>query len=148
MHILVGRFFQVFGAGAIAGFLQTILIWLVGQFGMFALLQLPLKFELNLVWFYQRITWGGLWGLVFLIPLLRSVPQWKRGLVFGILPALLSLFVFLPFKDGHGYMGLNLGVMMPIVVVGFGLIWGMIAGSLLDRTQPDPDDEPVFAKRD
>ena len=148
MHKFVGNLLQVFGAGAIGGLLQTLLIWVVGQLGLFALLQLPLKFELHPAWFYQRIAWGGLWGLLFLIPLLKSVPHWKRGLVFGIVPALASLFLFLPFKDGHGYLGLNLGVMMPVVVVAFGLIWGMIVGTLLDRTQPDPDDEPVFASRE
>lgn len=148
MHKFVGNLLQVFAAGAIGGFLQTLLIWVVGVLGLFTLFQLPLKFELNLAWFYQRITWGGLWGLLFLIPLLQSVPHWKRGLIFGIFPALASLLIFLPFKDGHGYLGLNLGVMMPVVVVAFGLIWGMIAGSLLDRTQPDPDDEPVFARRE
>ena len=148
MHKLFGNLLQVFGAGAIGGLLQTLLILVVSELGLFTLFQLPLKFEFNLVWFYQRITWGGLWGLLFLIPLLLSVPQWKRGLVLGIVPALASLFIFLPFKDGHGYLGLNLGVMMPVVVVAFGLIWGMITGSLLDRTQPDPDDGPAFATRE
>ena len=148
MHKLVGNLLQVIGAGAIGGFLQTLLIIVVSELGLFALLQLPVKFELNLILIYQRITWGGLWGLLFLIPLLQSVPHWKRGLVFGIVPALASLLIFLPFKDGHGYLGLNLGVMMPVVVVAFGLIWGILAGTLLDRTQPGPDDEPVFASRE
>lgn len=147
MHKFVGNLLQVFGAGAIGGLLQSLLIYVLGQFGLFALLRVSLDIPFNLVWFYQRITWGGLWGLLFLIPLLQSVPQWKRGLIFGMVPALVSLLIFLPFKDGHGYLGLNLGVMMPVVVVAFGLIWGMIAGSLLDRTQPNPDDEPVFARR-
>ena len=146
MHNFVANAYQAFAAGAIGGFLQTLAIWVTGKLGLFALFQLPLAFELNLVWFYQRITWGGLWGLLFLIPLLREVPHWKRGLVFGIVPALASLLIFLPFKDGHGYFGLNLGVMMPVVVVAFGLMWGIIAGALLDRARPDPDDEPMFQK--
>ena len=148
MHKIFGGIFQSFGAGAIGGLLQTLLIWMVSEFGLFALLQLPLRFELNLVWFYQRISWGGLWGLLFLIPLLRGAPQWKRGLLVGIFPALASLLIFLPFKDGHGYLGLNLGVMMPVVVVVFGLVWGMITGALLDRARPDPDEEPLFILRD
>ncbi len=141
MHTIIGNAYQAFAAGAIGGFLQTIVIWLTSKIGVFALLQLPLSFDFNLVWFYQRITWGGLWGLLFLIPLMRNTPQWQRGLLFGLVPALASLLFFLPFKDAQGFFGLNLGVMMPVVVVAFGLVWGAITGALLDRAQPGADEE-------
>ena len=143
MHTIIGSAYQAFAAGAIGGFLQTMVIWVAGKIGLFALLQLPLSFEFNLVWFYQRVTWGGLWGLLFLIPLMRNARQWQRGLLFGLVPALASLLVFLPFKDAQGFFGLNLGIMMPVVVVAFGLVWGAIAGALLDRAQPDVEGESL-----
>jgi hypothetical protein len=133
MQNRIAGVFQVFAAGAIAGLIQTFIIWLTGQIGLFVLLGIPVSFGFNIAWFYQRISWGGLWGLLFLIPLLSAAPQWKRGLVFGLFPALASLFFFLPFKDGQGFLGLALGAMMPIVVVLFNVLWGAIAGFLLDQ---------------
>ncbi len=126
-------------AGATAGMLQSGIILLAGQLGFFKLLGLPLSFEFNLVWFYQRITWGGLWGLLFLVPLLGRVPHWKRGVVVGFFPALATSLLFLPAKDLHGYFGLNLGPMMPVVVFLFGIVWGIIAGTLLDLVRNESE---------
>ena len=143
MHTIIGSAYQAFAAGAIGGFLQSMVILLTGKIGVFALLQIPLPIDFNLEWFYQRITWGGLWGLLFLIPLLRNAPHWQRGLLFGLVPALASLLWFLPFVNAQGFFGLNLGIMMPVVVVAFGLVWGAIAGALLDRAQPDVEGESL-----
>ncbi len=135
MQTKLAGVFLVFSAGAVAGFIQTLVIWICGQAGVFNLLQLPLDFPFQPAWFYQRVTWGGMWGLLFLIPLLRQARHFHRGLLFGLLPALATLVWFLPFKGEHGFFGLNLGIMMPVVVVVFGLIWGALAGALLDRAQ-------------
>lgn len=143
MHKYFGCVLQVVGAGGIGAFLQSLLIYVLGQFGLFSLLRLPLEFPFDLVWFYQRISWGGLWGLVFLLPFWRGAPHLKRGIILGILPALLTLLLFLPFKDGHGYLGLNLGFMMPVVVLFFNVVWGMITGWLCDLARPHRDEEPV-----
>jgi len=129
----VARAYQAFAAGAIAGFLQSFIIWGVGKIGLFVVLGIPVSFPFQLAWFYQRITWGGLWGFVFLVPMVLPWPQWKRGLLVGVAPALASLFFFLPFKDGQGMLGLELGPMFPIVVIVFDLLWGIIAGALLEQ---------------
>jgi hypothetical protein len=54
-------------------------------------------------------------------------------LIFAIGPALGSLLFFLPFQDDMGWFGLKMGVVWPVVVVIFALIWGFITGSWLDR---------------
>jgi hypothetical protein len=140
MHKHISSLYHALAAGALGGLLQSTIILIVSMLGFFKLLQLPLAFEFNLVWYYQRITWGAIWGLLFLIPVLRSLPHWKRGLIVGVFPALASLLIFLPFKDGLGYFGLKLGSMMPVAVILFAMIWGMIAGSLLDRVAPDGEE--------
>ena len=122
-------------AGAIAGLVTTILIWLVGRLGIFAIIGVPLAPDLSNIWIYQRMVWGGLWGFQFLIPVMRGMPHWKRGLVFGTIPALASLFFFLPFKDGQGMLGLEMGPLMPVVVIVFNLLWGYLAGRWLDFTE-------------
>lgn len=135
----VARAYQAFAAGAIAGFLQTFIIWVAGKVGLFVVLGIGVSFEFHLAWFYQRITWGGLWGFLFLVPMVVAWPQWKRGLLVGVVPAVASLFFFLPFKDGQGMLGLALGVMMPIVVILFDLLWGVIAGALLEQALQPPE---------
>lgn len=132
------RAYPCIAAGALGGLCQSLLIWLVGQLGFFIAVRLPLAPELTLPWLYRRIVWGGLWGLVFLLPVLRRKAHWKRGLLLGLLPAAATLFYFLPFKDGLGYLGLALGTAMPAVVILFGLIWGQLAGFWLDRVTTRP----------
>ena len=132
MRNTLSKIFHAMAAGATGGMLQSGIILLVGKLGFFNLLGLPLSFDFNLVWFYQRITWGGLWGLLFLVPLLGRVPHWQRGVAVGVFPALATSLLFLPFKDVHGWFGLNLGAMMPVVVFVFGILWGVISGALLD----------------
>ena len=46
-------------------------------------------------WIYQRLVWGGIWGFLFLLPVLRDRPV-LRGLVLGIAPAVARLTVFAP----------------------------------------------------
>ena len=126
--------YQAATAGALGGMAQGILIWLFGQLGLFILVRLPLAPPLTLPWIYQRMVWGGIWGVFFLLPVVRHWPHWKRGWLIGLFPAAGSLFYFLPFQDGHGWLGLYLGGAMPFVVIFFGWVWGLMTGIFLART--------------
>ncbi len=44
---------------------------------------------------YKQVTWGGIWGLPFVLPLLRPM-WWLRGLIVGALASLAALFIFMP----------------------------------------------------
>ncbi len=138
---LLTRAYLAFTAGAMAGTIQAVIIWLFGQIGLFILVRLPLAPVMNLPWLYKRTVWGGLWGLVFLLPLLPRTAHWKRGLLFGLVPALATMLYFSPYKGGLGFFGLSLGPAMPGVVVFFGIIWGLLAGFFLGRVNPPPDGE-------
>ncbi len=127
------RAYQAIAAGAIAGLIQWVIILIAANTGLLDLLGLDLEFPLEKFVFYQRFSWGGLWGLLFLLPLMPKSAQWLRGLALGVIPALASLFFFLPFSNDKGFLGLDLGLMMPVVVLFFGLVWGVIAGKLLSR---------------
>jgi len=128
MPTILHRAHHCFAAGALAGFVTTILIWIASQSGAFLILGVPLVFDLTPGWIYQRVVWGGLWGFVFLVPVFVSWPGWRRGLILGMGPAAATLLVFNPIKDGIGLFGLGLGAMMPIIVIVFSLLWGVIAG--------------------
>ena len=132
MPPLMQRAYMCMAAGAIAGLVTTVLIWAFSEAGLFARLSIPMAPDLHVSWIYQRSFWGGLWGPLFVLPLLTGSSQWRRGLLFGVAPALATLLLFNPLKDGIGMFGLKWGFAWPAIVVFFGLLWGVIAGWLLD----------------
>ena len=132
MPSLMQRAFSCIAAGAIAGLFTTILIWAFSEAGMFVRLGIPMAPDLHVSWIYQRSFWGGLWGPIFLLPLLTHASQWRRGLLLGIAPALVTLLLFNPIKDGIGILGLQYGLYWPLVVLFFSLLWGAVAGWWLD----------------
>ena len=129
-----GRFSKVFAAGAFAGFVQTVVLWILAQVGLFRLLSEPFDFPLNPSLLYQRMIFGGVWALLFLVPLLRTAPHGQRGLSIGLLRALLTLLLINPFVDQVGVLGLNFGWAWPLIVLFSNLLWGFLAGYWLDKT--------------
>lgn len=128
MPAILHRVHHCFAAGALAGFVTTILIWIASQSGAFVVLGIPLVFELTPARIYQRVVWGGMWGLLFLLPMFLSWPGWRRGLVLGLAPAAATLLLFNPLKDGIGLFGLGFGPIWPVVVILFSMVWGALAG--------------------
>ena len=131
--------YKAMAAGALGGMVQGVILWLFGQLGLFIVVRLPLVPPLDPPFLYQRMVWGGIWGLFFLLPIMGHWSHLRRGWLMGLLPAAGSLFYFLPIKDGHGVMGLNLGGAMPFVVIFFGWVWGWLAGWFLDHAHPPSD---------
>lgn len=108
---------KLFAAGAAGGLANALIIWLAGEIGLPA----P-KFAIPFL--YKQVAWGGLWGLVFLIPLFPGI-WWKKGLVMGLLPSLAVFLIFLPMA-GAGMFGLNIGVLVPVLVLFFNVVvWGL-----------------------
>jgi hypothetical protein len=77
-------------------------------------------------WLYPRVVWGGVWGVLFLIPLLKHSPL-KRGVLLSIGPTLMQLFIVFPHKAYNGYLGLELGSMTPVLTVIMNAVWGITA---------------------
>jgi len=77
-------------------------------------------------WLYGRIVWGGLWGILFLIPLLQQ-HHVIRGLVWSLGPTIIQLVIVFPAKANAGLLGLDLGVLTPLFVVFFNAVWGVTA---------------------
>ena len=62
-------------------------------------------------WLYPRIVWGGIWGLLFILPMLDS-KLLRKGSVLSLFPTAVQLFVIFPFKAGKGMAGLELGALL------------------------------------
>jgi len=114
-----------FAAGCLGGLANSLALWGFGVFGITGALGVSISPPLTPVWLYPRIVWGGIWGIVFVLPFMRS-KVWSRGIVLSILPTIVQLFFVFPYQAGKGVMGLKLGMLTPLLVVLLNAVWGMV----------------------
>jgi len=123
--VVMNKLLVVFSAGCLGGLANSLAVWWFGDNGIMALLNVSIAPSLSAAWLYPRIVWGGIWGLVFLVPLLNKRLILKASLL-SLLPSAVQLFVVFPLKAGKGMAGLDLGVYTPIFVVFFNWIWAVV----------------------
>jgi uncharacterized membrane protein len=77
----------VFSAGALGGLLNALLFWLFGMVGITALVGMhaPIKWDPQHI--YWGVTWGGIWGAMFLLPWLKGSVL-LRGLLFSMVSSI------------------------------------------------------------
>ena len=126
MKRLAKRLTAVFSAGCLGGLANSIAVWLFDVYGIAKALGVSFPPSLSAGWPYHRIVWGGIWGLLFLLPLFRNSVI-KRGIVLSLGPTIVQLFVLFPYKSHHGMMGMGLGALTPLIVFVFNAIWGITA---------------------
>jgi hypothetical protein len=91
------------------------------------MLGVSLSPALNPQWLYPRIVWGGLWGMAFVLPIMKS-RLISKGLVLSLLPTIFQLFYVFPKQSHHGMLGVGLGMLTPGFVVILNMVWGFVAG--------------------
>ena len=116
----------VFTAGCLGGLLNSLAVWLFGVIGITSALGVKIAPQLSAPWLYPRIVWGGIWGLLFLLPLMQKRIFYK-GLIFSLGPTIVQLFIIFPMKANKGAMGFDLGLLTPVLVLVFNAIWGLTA---------------------
>ncbi|MBD3245535.1 MAG: hypothetical protein GF333_00805 [Candidatus Omnitrophica bacterium] len=126
MGDVIRRVSITFTAGLVGGLANRLAIWIFGITGVTGALGVQFAPPLNVTFVYPGLIWGGIWGLIFLIPLMRE--RWViRGFVYSILPSLVMLLVIFPFRMDQGMWGVQLGALMPVMVFFFNAIWGIVA---------------------
>ncbi len=123
----------VFAAGVLGGLLNSLAVWIFGELGITAALGVKIAPKLTAAWLYPRLVWGGIWAMLFLLPMMQT-SIWSRGFIYSIGPTLVQLFVVFPMKAQKGAMGLDLGTLTPLFVVVFNAIWGWTAAIWLRWT--------------
>jgi hypothetical protein len=123
----------VFAAGVLGGLINSLAVWAFGEFGITAAAGVNIAPKLSAAWLYPRLVWGGIWGVLFLLPMMRT-SIWSRGFIYSLGPTLVQLFVVFPMKAQKGAMGLELGMLTPVFVVVFNAIWGWTAAIWLRWT--------------
>ena len=124
MKKLAKRLTVIFAAGCLGGLVTSLAVWLFGAYGVTKTLGVRITPDLSPTWLYPRLVWGGIWGLLFLLPVFRSSVL-KRGLLLSLGPTIIQLFVVFPYKADQGMMGMGLGALTPLLVFVFNAIWGI-----------------------
>ncbi len=130
------RLSELFTAGALGGLVNGVAVWLFGAIGITTALGVKIAPQISPPFLYPRMVWGGIWGLVFLLPFLKN-SLYLKGLILSLGPTLVQLFVVFPFKAQKGAMGLDLGALTPLFVIFFNAVWGIAAAYWLKLTGED-----------
>jgi hypothetical protein len=128
------RLSLLYAAGSFGGLANALAVWALGYFKIAAAAGVKIAPALTPEMIYPRLVWGGLWGLVFLLPFFRNSPL-LRGIVFGLAPALVALLVVFPAKPPNVLLGLNLGNLTPLFVVIYNIVWGVAASYWLHHVE-------------
>ena len=104
---------QTFAAGVLGGLVNSVFLWAIGQLGVTAAMGVKLAPAFSPPWLYQRLVWGGIWGLLLLLPFLRQGPLLRTGFIASLGPTLAQLFYVFPYMIHKGVAGLELGLLTP-----------------------------------
>lgn len=114
-----------FAAGCLGALINSITVWLFGEFGITASFGVSIAPSLTANYLYPRIVWGGIWGVLFILPMLQSKLLLK-GTVLSLIPTAVQLIVIFP-QAHKGIAGLDLGLYTPLFVLFFNWVWGIVA---------------------
>ena len=126
MNTLAKKLSLVFAAGCLGGLMNSLAVWIFGVIGITSALGVKIAPPLSAPWLYPRLVWGGIWGLLFLLPLMQKRFLY-RGLIFSLGPTMVQLFIVFPMKASKEVMGFDLGILTPLLVFVFNAIWGLTA---------------------
>lgn len=118
-----------FAAGNAGGLATVLSLWLFGTIGISGALGVALAPPLSPGLIYNMMVWGGIFGFLFLLPMLPGSVV-KRGLLYGLAPSAVQCLIVFPMKAGAGVGGVDLGLMTPILVLVLNSIWGVVTAWL------------------
>ncbi len=119
-----------FAAGCMGALANSLAVWFFGTAGITGAAGVSISPTLSPSWLYPRIVWGGLWGVLFLMPMLNT-RIYSKGALLSLFPSAVQLFVIFPFKSHKGMAGLELGLLTPVFVLLFNWIWGIATAAAI-----------------
>jgi len=119
-----------FSAGCLGALANSLVVWQFGELGIAPWAGVSIAPSLTPGWLYPRIVWGGIWGLLFVLPLLKSRFLLK-GTLLSLLPTAVQLFFIFPYQAHKGMAGLSLGMWTPAFVLVYNWVWGVVAAGAI-----------------
>ena len=113
-----------FAAGCLGALANSITVWLFGKFGITSSFGVSIAPSLTPAWLYPRLVWGGIWGLLFILPIFQS-KLLVKGTILSLFPTAVQLFVVFPIQAHKGIAGIELGLFTPVLVIFFNWVWGV-----------------------
>ncbi len=121
---LLRKLSLLFAAGCFGGLIKSVAVWQAGEQGITRAMGVHMAHGWTLAWLYPRLVLGGVWGLVFILPLFSN-SLIKKGLILSLVPSLVQLVIIFPHYAHQGLMGLAAGQWTPVAVLVFNAIWGI-----------------------
>ncbi|MBC2713559.1 MAG: hypothetical protein HGJ94_21935 [Desulfosarcina sp.] len=119
-----------FSAGCLGALINSLVLWQAGELGIARWAGVSIAPTLTPGWLYPRIVWGGIWGLLFVLPFLKSRFLLK-GALLSLLPSAVLLFFIFPYKANKGLAGLSLGMWTPAFVLVYNWVWGVVTAATI-----------------
>jgi hypothetical protein len=119
------RLLIFFAAGCLGGLANSLVVWLLGNLGITGSCGVSISPALTASWLYPRLVWGGIWGLLFFLPLNNSKP-FLKGTLLSLFPTVVQLFIVFPHRAKKGVAGIELGALTPAFVFVFNWVWGVV----------------------
>ncbi len=120
-----------FVSGLLGGVGKSLFLWACHHWGVFTFIQVRLTPHFDLPHLYPAMLSGGLWGLLYFlfIGIPRHRRYWiRKGLWVSIIPTAVAIFYLYPSVYHHSIGGINLGWLMPVVILVGNLWWGFLTG--------------------
>ncbi len=115
------RLSLAFSAGVVGALVSSAALWAAGRYGLNAAIGVGIAPAWISAWLYPRLVLGGLWGLLFCVPL-RAHTFWL-GVLLGLVPTAYILLWEYPYQAGYGWFGMELGLLTPLPIWAASLIW-------------------------
>lgn len=125
-----------FAAGCLGGVMASALNTAFGLINFPASLGVAYAQTANIETLYADLFWGGIWGFLFLIPILAST--WiLKGVILSLIPTLAQILVIFPLKAGTALFNVDISTLTPLYVLLLNLIWGLVTAGFLYYTKGD-----------
>ncbi len=118
----------VFFAGLLGALVHSFAFFYADELGLTRYLELNIALDFDKDLLYQKMIWGGLWGLAYLV--VEIISFWPRKYQFinvvlvSLAPSAFTLFYLFP-EAGKGMLGQNIGEYMFVFVLIMNFIWAI-----------------------
>lgn len=119
-----------FGAGAFGAVVLSVVYFALGRAGVPEMLGLPVSTPKLPEALYRAIVWGGIWGLLFAIPVLNRA-SWFKGVIIGLLATAALVLYFAPPLRAGPPLGIVYAAALNAIVWGLAAAfwWAVVSGA-------------------